>query len=329
MRAAWHTQFGPAAEVLQVGELDTPQPTDGEVLVRVAASGINPLDVKKRAGARGALDAELAIPHYDGAGTIEAVGPGVDAERIGERVWLFEGQFGRWLGTAAQYIALPSSRAVALPDSVSFAEAACLGIPAMTAHRALCADGPVSGQTVLVTGAAGAVGSYAVQFAALSGATVIGTVSSDEKAARASELGAAHTVNYKTEDVVARIKELTGGAGVDRIVEVELGGNMPVASRVIKTNGVIAGYASMAVPEVPLPFYPLLRTGPKIEIVACFTVPEADKMQGVRDISAWMATEKLRHNLGPVFPLDDIVRAHEAVESGTVIGGVVVEIGGD
>jgi len=326
MRAAWHTEFGPAAAVLQVGELDTPEPAAGEVLVRVRASGINPLDVKKRAGARGSLDAERAIPHYDGAGVIEAVGAGVDSARIGERVWLFEGQFGRWLGTAAQYIALPSSRAVALPDAVSFAEAACIGIPAMTAHRAVCADGSVAGQTVLVTGAAGAVGGYAVQFAALSGATVIGTVSSDEKAAQAIADGAAHTIDYKTEDVVARVKALTDGAGVDRVVEVELGGNMPVTSRILKTNAVIAAYASMAVPEAPLPFYPMLRTGPTIEIVACFTVPEADKMQGARDISAWMETGRLRHNVGAAFALDDIVAAHEAVEGGALIGGAVLEI---
>ncbi len=326
MRAAWHAEFGPAAEVLQIGELDTPDPADGEVLVRVCASGINPLDVKKRAGARGALEVDRAIPHYDGAGVIEAVGAGVDPARIGERVWLFEGQYGRWLGTAAEYISLPSSRAAPLPDSVSFADGACLGIPALTAHRAVCADGSVAGQTVLVTGAAGAVGSYAVQFAALQGATVIGTVSSEAKAAQAIADGAAHTINYKTEDVVARVKELTGGAGVDRVVEVELGGNMPVTSRVIAVNGVIAAYASMAVPEVPLPFYPLLRTGPTIEIVACFTVPEADKLQGVRDISEWLATGKLRHHVGAIYPLDEIARAHEAVETGSVIGGVVLEV---
>lgn len=326
MRAAWHAEFGPAAKVLQIGDLDTPQPGEGDVLVRVHASGINPLDVKKRAGARGVLDAECAIPHYDGAGVIEAVGAGVDAGRIGERVWLFEGQLGRWLGTAAEYICLPSSRANLLPDAVSFAEGACLGIPALTAHRAVCADGSVAGQTVLVTGAAGAVGSYAVQFAALSGATVIGTVSSDEKAAQAIADGAAHTINYKNEDVAARVKELTGGAGVDRVVEVELGGNMPVTSQVLNKNAVIAAYASMAVPEVPLPFYSMLMGAPTIEIVGVFTVPEADKLQGARDISDWMAKGNLSHNVGATFALEDIVEAHEAVESGSVIGGAVLEI---
>ncbi len=326
MRAAWHTEFGPAAKVFQIGEMDTPQASEGEVLVRVHASGINPLDVKKRAGARGALEVEYAIPHYDGAGIIEAVGPGVDGGRVGERVWLFEGQFGRWMGTAAEYIALPSSRAVPLPGSVSFTEAACLGIPALTAHRAVCADGSVAGQTILVTGAAGAVGSYATQFATLSGATVIGTVSSDEKAERAVACGAAHTINYKYEDVVARVNELTNGEGVDRVVEVELGGNISVTSRVIKPNAVIAAYASMAAPEVPLPFYSFLRTGPKIEIVACFTVPEADKLQGLRDIGEWMSADKLQHGVAATYPLDAIADAHEAVESGAVMGNVVIEI---
>jgi NADPH2:quinone reductase len=126
--------------------------------------------------------------------------------------------------------------------------------------------------------------------------------------------------------VVARVKDLTGGAGVDRVVEVELGGNMPVTSRVLKANAVIAAYASMAVPEASVPFYPLLRTGPKIEIVACFTVPEADKMQGARDISQWMATDGLRHNVGATFPLEEIAAAHEAVEGGSLIGGAVLEI---
>jgi len=326
MRAAWHSEFGAAADVLNVGDFATPEPAAGEVLVRVHASGINPLDVKKRAGARGALGAERAIPHYDGAGVIAAVGDGVDAGRVGQRVWLFEGQFGRWLGTAAEYIALPASRANPLPNDVSFAAGACLGIPAMTAHRALCADGPVSGQTVLVTGAAGAVGSFAVQFAAHQGATVIGTVSSDAKAAQARADGAAHTINYKAEDVVARVMELTDGAGVDRVVEVELGGNMAVTTRILKANAVVAAYASMAVPEATVPFYPLLRTGPTIQIVACFTVPEAAKLAGVKDISDWLAAGALRHHVGASFALDDIARAHEAVESGQVIGGVVVEI---
>ena len=326
MRAAWHTKFGPAEEVLEIGILDIPVPATGEVLIRVYASGINPLDVKKRAGLRGSLKVERAIPHYDGAGIIEAVGEGVDSQRIGQRVWLFEGQYNCWLGTAAEYTCISESRAILLPDSVSFSEGACLGIPALTAHRAVCADGSVNGKTVLVTGAAGAVGGYAVQFAALLGATVIGTVSTDKKAMIAKSNGAKHVINYKTENVIERVKELTNGEGVDRVVEVELGGNMPVTSRVLNKNAVIAAYASMSVPEAPLPFYPLLSTGPSIQIVACFTVPEADKIQGAKDISSWMAADQLQHNIGATYALEEIIIAHQSVENGLLTGGAVLLI---
>ena len=186
MRAAWYEEFGPARDVLKTGDMDTPEAGPGQVLVRVHASGINPLDVKGRDGGRWPMRGDRMIPHFDGAGVIAAVGEGVDAGRVGERVWLYEGNLGRAEGTAAEYLALDATRANPLPESQSFAEGACLGIPAMTAHALVYQDGPVDGQTILVTGAAGAVGNYAVQMARNGGATVIGTVSSDEKAARAA-----------------------------------------------------------------------------------------------------------------------------------------------
>ncbi|MBO6784491.1 MAG: NADPH:quinone reductase, partial [Alphaproteobacteria bacterium] len=283
MRAAWHSDFGPAKDVFEVGEHPTPQAGEGEVLVRVHASGINPLDVKGRDGGRWPKRADRMIPHFDGAGVIEAVGSGVDAARVGERVWLYEGFHMRAEGTAAEYIAIDATRASPLPDSQSFAEGACLGIPAMTAHALVYKDGPVDGQTILVTGAAGAVGNYAVQMARNGGATVIGTVSSDEKAARAREDGASHTINYKSEDVAERVMEITDGEGVDRVVEVELGGNIDTTVKVIRTGAVIAAYASMAVPVVPFPFYPVLMKSPTLHVVGCFTMPENFKQQGVAD----------------------------------------------
>ena len=149
MKAVWQTEYGAARDVLNYGDIETPEAGPGDVLVRVHASGINPLDVKKRAGLRGPMDGPVVVPHFDGAGIIEAVGEGVDAARIGERVWLFEGHLRRPLGTAAEYIVLPASRANPLGDTASFAEGACLGIPALTAHRAVFADGPVAGRTVL------------------------------------------------------------------------------------------------------------------------------------------------------------------------------------
>ncbi|MDE0781023.1 MAG: NADPH:quinone reductase [Alphaproteobacteria bacterium] len=326
MRAAWYTGFGPANEVFEIGEYTIPVSGHGQVLVRVHASGINPLDVKRRDGGRGPMMAKRMIPHFDGAGVIEAVGAGVDASRVGERVWLFEGHLRRSEGTAAEYIAIDATRANPLSDDQSFAEGACLGIPAMTAHAAVYTDGFVDGQTILVTGAAGAVGNYAVQMARNGGATVIGTVSSDEKAARAREDGASYTINYKTEDVVARVKEITDGMGVDRVVEVELGGNMKTTAKVLKTGAVIASYASMAEPIVPFPFYGVLANSPTLHIIGCFTMPEDFKKQSVADISRWMAEGKLTNRVAQEYALEDIGAAHASVETGRPVGSVVVTI---
>ena len=326
MRAAWYADFGAAKDVFEIGEQETPRAGDGEVLVRVHASGINPLDVKRRAGERGPMIGDRMIPHFDGAGVIEAVGAGVDPGRVGARVWLYEGQWMRGDGTAAEYIVLDASRANPLPDGQSFAEGACLGIPAMTAHALVFTDGPVDGQTILVTGAAGAVGNYAVQMARNGGATVIGTVSSEEKAARATEDGAAHTINYKSEDVGERVMEITEGRGVDRVVEVELGGNIETSAKIIRTGGTIAAYASMAKPVVPLSFYGFLMKSPTIRIIGCFTMPEAFKVQSVADISRWMAEDGLTSRVAAEFPLAEIAGAHEMVEEGRQVGGVVVTI---
>lgn len=326
MRAAWYDEFGPARDIFQTGEMGTPTPGAGEVLVRVHASGINPLDVKRRDGQRGPMVGDRMIPHFDGAGVIEAVGADVDPARAGERVWLYEGHMRRAFGTAAEYIAIDATRACHLPDSQSFAEGACLGIPAMTAHAAVFTDGPVDGQTVLVTGAAGAVGNYAVQMARNGGATVIGTVSSDEKAARAQEAGATHAINYRTEDVAERVLELTGGKGVDRVVEVELGGNIDTTVRILKTGAVIAAYASMAEPIVPYPFYTMLMKAPTLHIIGCFTMPEAFKQQSVADISRWMDEGNLASRVAQEFPLDEIAAAHEMVEGGRQVGTVVVSL---
>jgi NADPH2:quinone reductase len=326
MRAAWYKGFGPANEVFEIGEHTTPVSGDGQVLVRVHASGINPLDVKRRGGGRGPMMGERMIPHFDGAGVIEDVGAGVDASRIGERVWLFEGHLRRAEGTAAEYIAIDATRANPLSDNQSFSEGACLGIPAMTAHAAVYRDGSVDGQTILVTGAAGAVGNYAVQMARNGGATVIGTVSSDQKAAHARENGASHTVNYKTEDVVARVKEITDGKGVDRVVEVELGGNMKTTAKILKTGAVIAAYASMAEAVAPLPFYGVLANSPTLHIIGCFTMPEKFKQQSVADISRWMAEGKLTNRVAQEYVLENIGAAHAAVENGRQVGSVVVAI---
>src|SRR3989442_10703752 len=241
--------------------MPVPEPGPGEVRVRIVASGLNPTDVKARAGSR-PMGFPRVIPHQDGAGVIDRVGPGVPASRVGERVWLYIVQWQRPFGTAAEYACVPARRAITLPAATSFAEGACLGIPAVTAHRCLFADGPIAGQTVLVTGGAGAVGHYAVQLAKWAGARVIATVSSTEKAASAAAAGADHTVNYRTGEAAKEILALTGGAGGDRIVDVDFGGNLGVSLETIKGNGAIATYASMGGREPRVPFYaPMAKNG--------------------------------------------------------------------
>jgi NADPH2:quinone reductase len=326
MKAGWYEKYGPAKEVIQIGELDTPEAGPGEVRVRLYASGVNPSDVKARLGSRGPWKYPQIVPHSDGAGVIDQIGPGVDPGRVGERVWVYNGQWQRPLGTAAQHIALPASQAIHLPDSTSFAEGACLGIPAMTAHRCLFSDGPIGGQTVLVTGGAGAVGHYAVQLAKWAGATVITTVSTTEKADRAREGGADHVINYRIEDVVAQIEDITQGAGIDRIVEVDFGSNLPVTRAVLKDNGTIAAYASMGAPEPVLPYYPLMFLNANIRLVFVYTMPAEAKRQACQDILQAIDDEKLKHPIAARFSLDQLVEAHEMVEQGTHIGNVVVDI---
>jgi NADPH2:quinone reductase len=325
MRAAWYEKNGAAAEVLRLGDLPMPDPGPGEVRVRVIASGLNPTDVKSRAGSR-PMGFPRIVPHQVGSGIIEEVGAGVPASRVGERVWLYIVQWQRPWGTAAEYTVVPAALAVTLPANTDFPEGACLGIPAVTAHRCLFADGPIDGQTVLVTGGAGAVGHYAVQLAKWAGAKVIATVSSREKAVLAAEAGADHLVNYRTDDAAAQILELTGGAGVDRIVDVDFGANLAVSAKVIKPNGTIAAYASTGEPEPRLPFYALMGKNAAMRPVLIYTMPARAKDEATRDVVRLVEGGRLIHQIGARFPLDRIVEAHQAQESGKITGNIVVDV---
>jgi len=325
MRAAWYQSFGAAIDVIETGEIDKPTPQSGEVMVKIACSGINPVDVKRRAGGRGDMTDERVVPHFDGAGIIEAVGDGVASSRIGERVWLFEGQWQSAFGTAAEFVCVPESRAVMLPDNTSFAEGSALGIPALTAHRCVFGDGDVRGQSILVTGGAGAVGNYAVQFARLGSATVITTVSSDEKADLARKAGAHHIINYRTENVAETVRDITDGKGVDRIVEVEFGGNLETAIAILKTNGVIATYASDAIKEPTVPFYQLVYKNIVVRHELVFLMTEEAKQLAVGDITRWMEAGEVKHHLGARFGLAQCAAAHQAVEGGAY-GKVYLEL---
>ena len=326
MKAAWYENIGAAGEVLQVGETTDPTPNAGEVLIEIKASGVNPSDVKTRAGARGELQFPQIIPHSDGGGVITAVGEGIDENRIGERVWIWNGAFGRAHGTCAEMIALPSEQAVSLPDETSYEAAACLGIPASTAYYGMLCDGSVENQTVLVTGGAGAVGYYGIQLAKWSGALVIATVSGDEKAAVASNAGADLIINYRDEDVVAAIEDFTNGEGVDRILEVEFGGNLSDSEQVIKPNGTIASYGSVAVMEPTLPFYNFMFKGVKLNTYLIYIVSESDRNTIVNGLNAAMNDRALTHLVSESYALDDIVNAHLSMESNRVIGNIVVDI---
>jgi NADPH:quinone reductase len=326
MKAAWYDRNGPAREVLQVGALPEPAPGPGEVLVRVHVSGVNPSDVKSRAGARGGMAFPRIVPHSDGAGVIEAVGPGVDKARIGERVWLWNGQWRRPVGTAAERIAVPAAQAVRLPDGVDFEAGACMGIPAMTAEACLFSDGPLDGKTVLVTGGAGAVGHYAIQLAKWGGARVIATAGRAETVAACRDAGADLVIDYKRERVAERLRDATGGAGIDRVVEVEFGGNLETSLAAIKENGVIAAYASMGAPTPPLPFYPLMFKAVTLRLVLVYILSPEARRRSIANLTAALEAGALTHPLAGRFPLDDIARAHEAVEAGNKLGQILVSI---
>jgi len=325
MRVAWYDRTGPAHEVLQLGDWPDPQPGPGEVRVRVAVSGANPSDWKTRSGVRPLMFPRV-IPHSDGAGTIDRVGPGVPAERIGERVWLWNGQWKRPHGTAAEYIALPAEQAVRLPDAVSFDAGASLGIPALTAYRAVTIDGPVAGQTVLVTGGAGAVGLYAVQFArALGAARVLATVSTPEKAKLALSAGAEAAIDYRTEPVAERVLALTGGRGVDRVVEVDLAADAPLLPKILAENGLCAVYGSDA-QEIRMDFGPMLFRGIALRFFLVYALAAGPRRQAIADITRWMEEGRIAHPPVRHFPLSAIAEAHEAMEKGAIIGKALLTL---
>lgn len=330
MKAAWYEKKGPAADVLVVGDMPAPAPAAGEVLVAMRASAVNPSDTKGRGGARGnvAMPFPRIVPHQDGAGVIAAVGEGVPPSRVGERVWIHEAQLGRPLGTAAEYATVPAHKAVTLPDALSFEEGACLGVPALTAHRCVFADGPVDGKTVLVTGGAGAVGFYAIQFARHGGARVIATVGSEADAETARLAGADFIVNRREQDVVEAVAQASGGIerAVDRIVDVAFGANLASSLRLLKPRGVIATYASDAEPGPALPFWPLVMLDATVRFVLVYVMDRAAHDEAVEMTLAGLRDGWLKHNIAATLPLERIAEAHRLVEAGGAGGKVIVQI---
>jgi len=328
MRAAWYEKQGPASEVLQVGELPTPEPGQGEVRVKLSFSGVNPSDTKRRVGFGGQKIAYPEIvPHSDGSGIIDKVGIGVPKNRVGERVWIYCGQWERAHGTAAEYISIREDYAIPLPDNIELMSGACLGIPAVTAHRALFTDGLIKGLTVLVTGGAGAVGNYAIQLAKWGGAErVITTCSSPEKENHARTAGADLVISYKEEDVSAKILEATDGNGVDRIVAVAFCANLHSTVALLKDNGIISAYASDIEPTPVLPFYPMMQKNSVLRWVYMYKIPENDFVNACIDLNNWLNESSTHHMVSKIFPLEEIAEAHKFLESGQATGTVMVSI---
>jgi NADPH2:quinone reductase len=327
MRAAFYEKMGPAREVLQIGEMPETAPVAGVVRVRVRASGVNPSDVKMRLGTGSAASPyPRIIPHSDGAGIIEAVGTGVSRDRIGEKVWLWNARWNRPFGTAAEYVTVPADQAVALPDGIDFEIGACLGIPALTAWQAVETDGGIQpGDWVLVSGGAGAVGHYAVQMARAKGARVITTVSSPGKALHAEHAGAEIAIDRKSTDVVAAIKRATGEKGVARVIEVDFAGNIGWLPQVVVDYGLVVVYGSSQ-REANVSFGASILGNIGYRFFIVYNQPPAMRQRAIDDLTRMLRNGALKHTIAATYPLDDIADAHEAVESGSLIGNAVVTL---
>lgn len=326
MRAAWYEKNGAAAEVLRVGEMATPRPGPGEVRVRLATSGVNPSDVKSRAGTARKIAFPRVIPHSDGAGEIDAVGEGVSPARVGERVWTWNGQWKRVFGTAAEYVTLPAAQAVGLPAHITFAAGACLGIPALTAWHALALADAGAGTSLLIAGGAGAVANYAIQFAKARGARVITTVSSPAKAEVARAAGADHVVDYKRENVGERVAAITGKAGVDAVIELDLAANAHLIPAVLRPKGTVVVYGT-GKPEAQIPASFCLVNSIRLQFMLVYELSADERAHAIADIARMLEANALIHNVAKTFPLADIVAAHQTVEAGSAIGNVVMEVG--
>jgi len=335
VRAITYTQPG-GPDVLQLVDRATPEPGPGEVLVRLAFSGVNPTDWKSRSGTRPGADGQ--VPNQDGAGTVEAVGQGVDPVLVGERVWIWEAAWQRPSGTAAEYTVVPARQTVLLGAGPSFELGAALGIPFLTAHRCLTvaeslpdrlSPGSLNGRTVLVQGGAGAVGNAAIQLARWADATVIATVSSPQKAQLAAAAGASHVIDYKRQDVVAEVRKIVPD-GVDTIVEVAPAANAAIDAQVIAPHGAVAVYANDGGDEVTIPIRTQMGPNARWQFVLVYTEPTGAKDIGVEDVNAAVLDGAVRvgEDAGlplHVFPLAETAAAHQAVEDG-VTGKVLIDV---
>ena len=323
MQAVWYETNGAAADVLVTGALPVPTPEAGEVLVRLHASGVNPSDVKARAGSR-PMGFPRIIPHSDGAGVIEAVGADVDAAMVGLRVFVRNGQWRRASGTAAQFIAIQADCVHPLPENVGFERGAALGIPALTAACAVLRDGPVDGDTVMIHGGNGTVARLAVQIAVDCGATVIATTGDMARADRIRDAGAAHVLDYRDPDLVSAVKAAAGSAGVARIIDGECGANIATSIDIIAEKGIIVGYGSVQVPTPQLPFLKMMFKSITLSSFLVYLLEAEEAAAYAAIIGDMLARRALDVPVQEVIPLHEAARAHRLVEAGNRTGAVIL-----
>jgi NADPH2:quinone reductase len=331
MKAVWYENVGPARAVLQHGEIPAPAPGPDEMLVRLRASGVNPSDVKARAGLRGGKSSMAyprIVPHSDGAGTIEALGGPSSRFKPGDRVWIANAQWRRAWGTAAELLAIDESLVFPLPDAVPFEVGAALGIPALTACHAVTGYGSVEGKVVLVSGGAGTVGSLAVQFARQSGAFVVasGSLADREQILRT---GAHAFVDYRSARLAEEVLRATDGRPLDHVVEVEFGDNIPAVAELLSERSTVVAYGSAKTQKPELPFYPLMFKGVRLELLLVYLLTRQERGAAAARISDLLANGALDVAVEAVIPLDECARAHEIVESGKRSGAVILQVPGE
>ena len=325
MRAAWYESGGPAAEVLQIGELEASQPGEGEVRVKITYSSVNHFDIKKRVHGAELANWDRVVPHVDGSGEIESVGSGVSESRIGERVWLFGAQVGQAMGSCAEYCVLPESKAVTLPDTVSLQHGACLGSPVVTALESLSVVDSLADKRVLVAGGAGRVGACSVQIANAAGASVIATASS-EKCTEVESLGAERCFDYRDPELQSQLRECAGKRGFDLVVESRFGSNAGLNSRVLARGGTISAYGVDDAPTPEIPARRLMMKNASCRFVGIFVLSRKRLATLFEQVNRVAVAPGFEFRVGAEVSLDEVAMLHQRVEDGAVPGAALIRI---
>ncbi|WP_431481288.1 NADPH:quinone reductase [Pseudomonas thivervalensis] len=330
MKAAYYEKQGSAQDVLVVANVAEPVPCFGEVRVRLHASGLNPSDIKARTGFSAGMPYKRVIPHQDGAGVIDRVGEGVSVDRVGQRVWVYEAQQGSPNGTAAEYVVVPTHKAIELPEGVGMEVGASLGIPALTAHRCLLSDGNIRGKRVLVHGGAGSVGTAAILLAKWAGAWVATTVSNASQAAVALAAGADLVIDRHRENAADVVGRATDSQGVDRIVDVDLMANMTTNLACSSPGAVVSAYALQQSTDVlAVPILEAMKKGIVFRFIYIYNVPQSEKRKAIQAITECLTAGAYAPKIGMRVGLNDIIKAHEAMEASQVVGKIIIDLPSD